>query len=124
MPTKANVVDLVKSIEKLANDSSASLSAVQIGETFLSDKVTPVENSKVPMVAKHKNGSLEETFASVVPVPFVFTVEGDYGNIANLVAKAVHLPRLMSTEGILLTKGVGRVIATFRLSAYYLPLTQ
>ncbi|MBI3385149.1 type 4a pilus biogenesis protein PilO [Candidatus Gottesmanbacteria bacterium] len=123
LPTKADVVDLVKSIEKLANENQASLSAVQIGETFLDDKTVAAINTPVVNVKKN-NENAQQTFASATLVSFVFTVEGDYSNAANLVAKVGRLPRLLTTQNVLLTKGVGKVIATVRLSAYYLPISQ
>lgn len=122
LPTKADIVDLVKTVEKLANENQASLSAVQIGETSLDDSAASI-TSAAPTVNTQKNKDIsKQTFVSSIPVSFVFTVEGDYSNIANLVAKIGRLPRLLTTQNVLLTKGVGHVIATFRLSAYYLSI--
>ncbi len=124
LPTKAEVVDLVKSIEKLANENQASLSAIQVGETFLDVKTIATINT-IPVVNTKKNKeSTEQTFANATPVSFIFTVEGDYSNTGNLVAKVGRLPRLVTTQNVLLTKGVGKVIATLRLNAYYLPISQ
>lgn len=105
LPTTVNVVDLVKNFERLVSENHASLSAMQIAEAPLS------ENSIT--VNKNKN--------TAIPLAVIFSIEGDYMNMANLVESLNNLPRIISVQSLSLIKGVGKVIGSLKVNAYYLP---
>lgn len=104
LPVKANIVELVQSAESLARDNQASLSAVQLGETNLSSG----KNITTPQI-------------HAVPISFLFTTEGNYANLSAIIKKISLLPRLLSIQNVLMIQGLGKIINTVKVNAYYLP---
>lgn len=115
LPTKSEVVTLLKNVESLAQQNNASLSAVQIGEAALSD-LSDAALQQAQIQVQQQNGVGE-----AIPVSFIFTVEGGYVNIANLINKITNLPRIVATQNVSISKSTGKIIGSVRFNAYYLP---
>ncbi len=110
LPTTVNVVDLVKNFERLVSENNASLSAMQIAEAPLSDGLIDITNNSKSI---NKN--------QAVPLGVIFSIEGDYMSVANLIEAINSLPRIISVQSLSLIKGVGKVIGSLKVNAYYLP---
>lgn len=108
LPTKSEVVTLIKTLEALSSENNASLSAIQVGEAALSE-------------GKFTNIAVADGQQNAVPVSFVFTIEGNYTDIANLVKRVTNLPRIVATQNVSVLKSSGKIIGTIRFNAYYLP---
>lgn len=113
LPNKPNVAEIIKSIEKLAGDNSASISAIQIQEVKLSEK----ESSRSAVSVK----VAKETEGKAKIIPLVFTVEGDYASLAKIISQLRKLPRIMAVQSLVMLKNIGRITTTVKVNAYYLP---
>lgn len=120
LPTKSEVVSLIKSLESLAKENNASLSAMQIGTAMLSE-VAPAEIIVRPINQSTAAAPLPEPVQELIPVSFVLTVEGNYADIANLIKKITNLPRIISTQSVVVLKSSGKIIGNIRFNAFYLP---
>ncbi|MBI3980995.1 type 4a pilus biogenesis protein PilO [Candidatus Microgenomates bacterium] len=108
LPTKSEVVSLIKSLESLASENNASLSALQIGEALLSETSGKKEEKTV-------------VTDQAIPVSFLFTVEGGYTDIAGLIKRVTNLPRVVTTQNVIILKSSGKIIGSIRFNAFYLP---
>ncbi len=122
LPIKANIIEVIKLVEKLTIDNQATLSAIQIQGVDLSDdEITQIQKQvATPNTKVESTGEPIDKKLSVIPI--LFTVEGDYQSLSNLVAKVRKLPRILSVQNMSMLKNVGKIVTSIRVSAYYLPL--
>lgn len=120
IPETPNINELIKVVEKLALDNEASLSAIQVGETFLSGEGNTVDKQLPNTIPRDKGLVLMPISKPAIPINLVFTNDGNYASIVKIVAAINRLPRLLSTKNITMVKGVNKIIASIKVDAYYL----
>lgn len=108
LPEKAEISDIVKTLETIVVQNQATLSAIQVGETFLSEK-----ESSPTAIYVQKN---------LVPITLFFSSEGSYINLVKVLEKMNHLPRLYAVQNISMAKTADKIASTLKIKAYYLPL--
>lgn len=108
LPTKPEVIGLIKNLESLASENNASLSAIQVGGVALSDDWIKQQDTTT-------------SNDQAIPVSFLFTVEGGYTDIANLIKRVTNLPRIVTTQNVMIIKSSGKIIGSIKFIAFYLP---
>jgi Tfp pilus assembly protein PilO len=123
LPVKPNIDELIKTVEKLAFENQASLSAMQVGEAILSENNVEASQSTQPEPQKAKSKTVSMPISKpAIPINLVFTTESNYGNITKIVAGINRLPRLYAIQNITMMKNLDKVLASIKVYAYYLPV--
>lgn len=121
LPVAPEVSDLIKTAEKLAGDNQASLSAMQVSETMLSeDKKDTLDTAQKTAANKNKPAGVSKP-STATPISMVFTTETDYVNVIKMISAINRLPRLYSLQSVTMLKGLRNIVFNLKTNAYYLP---